>query len=193
MLGEGRVYAWPESEIVEDLNPHALPAYWRWGYGMDIGISHPWAVALLCWDVDQDVVHVVAELRMSDATPSAHVAAIRALEKRMWNWHMEFPVAWSNDSGTRDKGSGEPIKNLYKQFGLRMMHAAATLPGLNGREAYSLEGGVTEIDARERRQVEGRPARCICYLEERQLYHRKDGRRSYRSVTTCWLRPGTAT
>ena len=66
------------------------PPYWRWGYGMDIGISHPWAVALLCWDVDQDVIHVVAELRMSDADTVDARCAIRALEKRMFNWHMDF-------------------------------------------------------------------------------------------------------
>ena len=38
--------------------------HWRWGAGMDIGIDHPWAYCLMCHDVDQDVLYVVAELRM---------------------------------------------------------------------------------------------------------------------------------
>src|SRR5262249_16491748 len=72
-------------------------------------------------DVDQDVLHLVAELRVSDATVAQHYAMIRQLDQRIFNRHMDFPIAWPADAGTRDKGSGEPVKNLYKQFGLRMM------------------------------------------------------------------------
>ena len=109
MLGEGRVFKSPEAEILAELDPYTAPGHWRWGAAMDIGISHPWAYAILCHDVDQDVVYVVAELRMADTTPSAHVAAIRNLEKRLFNWHMEFfPVAWPHDAHTRERGSGEP-------------------------------------------------------------------------------------
>ena len=176
MLGEGRVYKTPEAEIIDEIDPYTAPAYWRWGAAMDIGISHPWAYAILCHDVDQDVIFVVAELRMADSTPSAHVAAIRNLEKRLFNWHMEnFPVAWPHDAHSRERGSGEPIKNLYKQYGLRMMSEEATLPNLKGAAAYSLEGGVAEIDARERAGKWKVSRRCVCYLEERRLYHRKDG------------------
>jgi hypothetical protein len=129
----------------------------------------------MCHDVDQDVIHLVAELRISDQTPGHHFAQIRALEKRIFNRHMDFPVAWPADAGTRDNGSGEPVKNLYKHFGLRMMAEAASHAHLKGAEARSLEGGVAEIDARERAGKWKVSRGCVCYLEERRLYHRKDG------------------
>jgi phage terminase large subunit-like protein len=175
MLGEGKVYKTPESHILEGTDPTTFPTYWRWGYGMDLGVDHPWAAVLIAWDVDQDVIHLVAELRMSDQTPAGHVTAMRSLEKRLFNRHMDFPVAWPTDAGTRDRGSGEPIKNLYKQFGLRMMFEPASHPGVKGAAAYSLEGGVQEIDARERGGKWKVARGMVCYLEERRLYHRKDG------------------
>ena len=123
MLGEGKVYKTPESDIIEDTGPLDFPFYWRWGYGIDLGVDHPWSAVLICHDIDQDVIHLVAELRVSGQTPATHVALIRSLEQRIFNRHMDFVVAWPADAGTRDRGSGEPIKNVYKQFGLRMLPA----------------------------------------------------------------------
>jgi phage terminase large subunit-like protein len=175
MLGSGKIYQTPEGNIIEDVDPLTFPLYWRWGAGMDMGIDHPWAYALMAHDIDQDVLHVVAELRFSDQTPGQHFALIRALERRLFGRHMDFPTAWPTDAGTRDKGSGEPLKNLYKQFGLRMMAEPATHASMKGAAAVSLEGGVKEIDLRERNGKWKVSRSCICYLEERRLYHRKDG------------------
>jgi phage terminase large subunit-like protein len=175
MLGEGKVYKTPESEIIEDTDPGNFPLYWRWGYGIDLGIDHPFAAVLMCHDVDQDVIHLVAEIRVGDAPAATHVAMMRQLEKRLFGKHMEFRVAWPADAGTRDKGSGEPVKNLYRHYGLHMMQEPATHAGLKGAEATSLEGGVQEIDARERAGKWKVSRGMISYLEERRLYHRKDG------------------
>jgi phage terminase large subunit-like protein len=175
MLGSGKIYQTPEADIVEDIDPLTFPLYWRWGAGIDIGIDHPWAYCLMAWDTDADVIHVVAELRLSGQTPGQHFALIRALELRIFGRHMDFPTAWPADAGTRDKGSGEPVKNLYKQFGLRMMAEPATHANLKGSAATSLEGGVQEIDARERHGKWKVQRSCINYFEERRLYHRRDG------------------
>jgi phage terminase large subunit-like protein len=175
MLGSGKIYQTPESLIIEDLNPLEFPRYWRWGAGIDLGIDHPWAYVLLCHDVDQDVLHIVAELRVSGQTPGQHYALIRALEMRTFGRQMHFPVAWPADAGTRDRGSGEPVKNLYKQYGLRMMAESATHANLKGAAANSLEGGVQEIDLREKNSKLKVSRSCVNYLEERRLYHRKDG------------------
>jgi phage terminase large subunit-like protein len=175
MLGEGKVYRTPEADIIEETDPLTFPTYWRWGYGIDLGIDHPFAAVLMVWDIDQDVIHLVAELRVSGQTPGQHFAIMRALELRIFNRHMDFPVAWPADAGTRDKGSGEPIKNLYKQYGLRMMAEPATHAHLKGAAANSLEGGIQEIDLRERNGKWKVARSCVCYLEERRLYHRKDG------------------
>jgi hypothetical protein len=94
----------------------------------------------MAWDADsgQDVIHLVAEVRISGATPDAHVRDMRNIERRLFGRHLDFPVAWPADAGTRDKGSGAPLKNLYKQFELRMMAEPATHAKLKGVEARSL-------------------------------------------------------
>jgi phage terminase large subunit-like protein len=177
MLGSGRIYLTPEPEIIEDTNPLEFTkiTHWRWGCGIDIGLDHPFGYALMCWDTDQDVLHIVAELRMTGATPGVHYSEIRALEHRIFNRYMNFPCAWPHDAGSRDKGSGEPIMHLYKRYGLRMLHEHATHKDLKGAQAISLEGGVAEIDARERAGKWKVQRSCVFYLEERRLYHRKDG------------------
>jgi phage terminase large subunit-like protein len=68
MLGSGKIYQTPEADIIEDANPLNWPTYWRWGAAMDIGIDHPWAYALMCWDSGADVLHIVAELRIKGAS-----------------------------------------------------------------------------------------------------------------------------
>jgi hypothetical protein len=175
MLGEGRVYKTPEEQIIEEIDPLTLPSYWRWGAAIDIGLQHPFGYTLMVHDVDTDDIHVIAELRMPDTAISGHVAAIRQLEKRIFGRHMNFPTAWPNDGNTRDKGSGEPLKDIYKRYGLRVMPEHASHAGLHGAAAYSLEGGVSEINEKERAGKWKVSRGCLAYLEERRLYHRKDG------------------
>jgi phage terminase large subunit-like protein len=175
LMGEGLVYSTPESQIIEDADPTAFPSYWRWGWGIDLGISHPFAAVLMCHDVDRDAIHLVGEVRMSDAIPSAHVAAMKELEKRLFGRFMDFVVAWPKDAGHRDY-SGRQAKDTYKYYGLRMMAQDATLPGpVGGVEARSVEGGIQQIADLER-NGKWKVARGMgCYLEERRGYHRKDG------------------
>ena len=177
MLGSGRIYKTSEAAIIEDTDPLQFPNYWKWGAGMDIGMSgaHPWAYVLMCWDVDTDVIHLVAELRMSDAASPAHVQAIRTLEKRVFGRFMDFPTAWPTDAGTREHNNARPFTNAYIDHGLRMMPEPASHPGVTGQAAYSLEAGVAEIDQRERAGKWKIARGMLCYLEERRLYHRKDG------------------
>lgn len=51
----------------------------------------------------------------------------------------------------------------------------ASHPNVHGQAAYSLEAGVQEIDSRERAGKWKVARGMLCYLEERRLYHRKDG------------------
>lgn len=169
------LYQTPESLIVEDADPLSFPTYWRWGWGIDIGIDHPFAAVLMCHDPDMDCIHLTAELRVSDQKPDQHAAAMHEVEKRIFGRQMEIPVAWPHDAGSRDKGNLEPIKNLYKHWGLKMMAESASLPGIAGIAARSLEGSIAEIDARERGQAWKVSRDMRFYLEERRMYHRKDG------------------
>lgn len=175
MLGEGKIFKTPEGQIIEDIDPLSFPTYWRWGYGMDLGIDHPWACCLMAHDIDQDVIHIVSESRIAGQTPGQHVTAMRQLEMRLFGRHMDFPVAWPADGGTRDKGSGEAIIKTYKQYGLRVMAEHATHSHLKGASANSLEGGIQEMDEREKNGKWKVSRSCVFYLEERRIYHRKDG------------------
>jgi phage terminase large subunit-like protein len=179
MLGEGRVYAAPEDGaiggIVEDEDHLAWPKYWTWGWGIDPGAGHPFGATLCCYDNDAKIFHVVAEIRMSDATITQHCTSMRQIEKNLLNSEgMEIPVAWPPDTGTRDRTSMVPLTKLYGQY-FRMMSEPASLPGITGQSKFSLEGSVAEIDQWERNGKWKVHRRCRAYLEERRLYHRKNG------------------
>jgi phage terminase large subunit-like protein len=179
MLGQGRIYLTPEENIIEDGDPVSWPTYWCWGWAMDLGISstHPWAGVLMCHDVQADVLHVVAELRISGQTPGVHVSMMRQVEMRIFGHHMNIPVAYPADAGTRDKGSGEALKNIYKQFQLRMMPHHATHPRQSNQtsaSSVSVEAGIQEINVREGAGKWKVQRSCPMWLEERRGYHRKD-------------------
>src|SRR5262249_61521563 len=103
-----------------------------------------------------------------------HAQAVRALEKEIFGRPMQIPVAFPHDARSRD-ASGPPVADLYARRGLKMMREPASLPGKTGVEARSLEGSIAEIDMRERCGAWKVSARCRFYLEERRMYHRKDG------------------
>jgi phage terminase large subunit-like protein len=173
-LGSGLIYQTPESLIVEDVDPLSWPTHWRWGWGLDRGIDHPTAFVLMAHDTDRDQMHVVAEYRASNEPIERHVQAVRAIEKEVFGREMQIPVAYPHDAKTRD-ASGAAIKDLYARCGLKMMPEPASLPGKSGVEARSLEGSIAEIDMRERQGAWWVSRRCRYYLEERRMYHRKDG------------------
>jgi hypothetical protein len=103
---------------------------------------------------------------------------------------MEIPVAYPADTGTRDRVSMTPLTKLYGQY-LKMMIEPASLPGITGQAKFSLEGSVAEVDQWERSGRWKVHRRCRAYLEERRLYHRKDGEIvRLRDDTLCSARYG---
>jgi phage terminase large subunit-like protein len=176
MLGEGRVYTAPEAALVEMENHHAWPSYWLWGWGWDPGGgTHPAGATLNCFDPDQKVFHIVAELRMSGATIGQFAEAMRQVEKTLFNsMGMLIPTAYPADAHTRDKQSMTSWVKLLAQENRRMMNEPASLPGIVGQAKFSLEGSVAEIDKWERTGKWKVHARCRNYLEERRTYFRKD-------------------
>ncbi len=163
MLGSGRIFTTPEEAICEDPIEH-IPPFWTKIWGIDIGIGHPFAAVLLLHDRDTDTIHVHHAIRMADALPIMHAAAMKPIGA-------EVPVAWPKDAGDRERGTGEPIAKLYKAQGLRMLDTHATWPD----HSVSTEAGIMEWDQRER-TARLKVARHLTeWLEERRLYHRKDG------------------
>lgn len=165
MLGSGRIFTTAEEQIIEEkIPPERVPPFWWKIWGIDIGIGHPFAAVLLLWDRDADCIHVQHCIRMADALPIMHAAAMKPVG-------LEVPVAWPKDAGDRDRGSGEPIAWLYKVEGLRMLANHATWPD----GSVSTEAGIMEWDERERTGRLKVAAHLSDWLEERRLYHRKDG------------------
>ena len=165
MIGEGRVFTTPEADIIEPrLRDRDIPPWWRKIWGIDIGNRHPFAAVLLLWDREADTIHVHRTIRMSDATPIAHAAAMKQIG-------IQVPVAWPKDAGDRDRGSGLPIRRLYSDAGLIMLGEPATHPD----GSMSTEAGIMEWDQREQLGTLKVASDLSDWLEERRNYHTKDG------------------
>ncbi len=162
-LGSGLIFPVLEEEII--CQPMSIPAIWQQIIGIDFGYDHPFAACRLAWDRDNDVIYVTGDYRSRQSTPVFQAAAIKP-------WGDWIPVAWPHDGFQHDKGSGDQLASLYKAQGLKMLHEHATWPdGGNGVEA-----GIAEMLDR---MLTGRWkvfSTCKEWLEERRLYHRKDGK-----------------
>ena len=83
-----------------------------------------------------------------------------------------MPVAWPRDGADRDVHSGEPLSVGYKKHGLLMLPDHATWPD----GGVSTEAGIAEWDERENTGRLKVAAHLSDWLEERRMYHRKDGK-----------------
>jgi phage terminase large subunit-like protein len=162
-LGSGLIFPVMEEEIV--VEPFAIPAIWPQIGGMDFGYDHPFGAASLAWDRDSDTVYVTKCFRKREATPVIHAAAIKP-------WGDWIPWAWPHDGLQHDKGSGDQLAKLYADQGLNMLPERAEWEeGGNGVEA-----GIAEMLDRMQTGRWKVFSTCPEWLEERRLYHRKDGK-----------------
>lgn len=136
MHGQGRVFETEEDVIAEPMIER-VPPHWQKIWGIDFGIGHPFAAALLLWDRDNDTFHVHRVIRLKDALSIVHADAIKRIGGNV-------PVAWPRDGTERDMHSGEPLATMYKKHGLNMLPEHATWPE-GGVSTYA---GITEMDER---------------------------------------------
>lgn len=162
-MGSGRVFPVAEESIKTD--PIAIPKHWAQINGMDFGWDHPFAAVNIAWDRDADCIYVTKAYRQKEATPVLHAASIKP-------WGDWIPCAWPHDGYQHDKGSGDQLKELYRNQGLNMLDEHAThVEGGTGVEA-----GLMEM--LERMQT-GRFkvfSNLNEWFEEFRLYHRLDGK-----------------
>jgi phage terminase large subunit-like protein len=162
-MGSGLIFPVVEEEIV--VEPFAIPAIWPQINGLDFGYDHPFGAARLAWDRDNDTVYVTACYRKREATPVIHAAAIKP-------WGDWIPCAWPHDGLQHDKGSGEQLAAQYGAQGLNMLPERAEWEeGGNGVEA-----GIAEMLDRMQTGRWKVFSTCKEWLEERRMYHRKDGK-----------------
>jgi len=162
-MGSGLIFPVLEEDMLID--PITIPPIWPQINGLDFGYDHPFAAVNLAWDRDADVVYVCKNYRKREATPIIHAAAIKP-------WGDWIPCSWPHDGFQHDKGSGEQLAAQYGAQGLNMLPENAQWEeGGNGVEA-----GIAEMLDR---MMTGRWKvfnTCTEWLEERRLYHRKDGK-----------------
>ena len=82
-------------------------------------------------------IYVVHAIRLRQALPVSHVAAIKA--HPCW----DAPVAWPHDGGHTGFKSTETFAATYRRLGLNMRGTHATFP----RGGFNFESGITEIGA----------------------------------------------
>ncbi len=112
-LGAGAIYPVAESEIIVD--PFVIPAYWRRGYGMDVG----WNRTAAIWgaqDPTDGVIYAHAEHYMGQALPVVHATAI----KGRGEW-----IKGAIDPASRSAGQDDGKKLLaqYRSLGLKLTEA----------------------------------------------------------------------
>lgn len=167
MLGSGKIFQTVEEELRVD--PFPIPNYWRLIWGIDFGIDHPFAAVLMAWDTEADKVYVINTVRMSDALPLAHAAAMKGFKQG----GAMAPVAWPQDGHVRKEYGGLllPTAKIYKAHGLRMMGHHATFPdGSNSTEAGIMQ--MTERMTTGRFKVFATQGD---WFDEYRTYHRKEG------------------
>lgn len=162
MLGSGRIFTAPEESVTEE-PIERIPQFWTKIGGVDFGIDHPFGFVLMLWDKDADVIHVHHTYRVRDALPIQHADAIKRVAG-------EVPIAWPNDGNIR-RDDGKPMADHYRRHGVRMLDSHATWPD----GSISTEAGIMEIDEREKSGRIKYANHLSDLLEERRLYHRKDG------------------
>jgi phage terminase large subunit-like protein len=145
MQGEGAVFTIPVDAIKYQRDPSEFPHYWRWIWGTDFshgGMSasaHPFAAALLCHDIQGDIVFVVHAVRLHRALPALHVQAIKA--HPAW----DAPVAYPHDANrAADLATGTSFAGVYRKLGLHMRPQHATFKD----GSIALEAGIAEMESR---------------------------------------------
>src|SRR5258708_915770 len=83
------------------------------------------------------------------------------------------PVSWPHDGLERDKGSGEPLKNIYLGHGVAMLPEHATYGDDRGN---AVEPGIEEMLERMRTGRFKVFRHLAEWFEEFRSYHREDGK-----------------
>ena len=131
---------------------------------MDFGIGHPFAAVLGAWDADNDIIHILHAIRISDKLPLEHVSLMKPIG-------INVPVAWPQDGTSRDKQTGVPLSEAYRSLGLNMLHEPAMWEG----GGNSTEAGILDMSSRFATCRLRVAAHLSDWFEEYRMYHRKDG------------------
>lgn len=162
LLGEGAIFTYEKDQL--EFSPTLdVPLHWRKIWGIDFGLTHPFAAVFCLYDPDTDTIYVYRTYKAANQLPISHVDGILRIAGG-------FPVAWPHDGAKRESNM-EQIATQYRKLGLRMLPSHATF--LDG--SISTEAAVFEMY---QRMGDGRfrvASNLVDWWDEYSMYHRKDG------------------
>lgn len=167
-LGGGKIFPYAESRLA--VEPFRVPDHWSLIWGIDFGVDHPFAAVLKAWDKDTDTLYTIHTIRMKDALPLQHAAAMKAWGEGAG---ARIPVAWPQDGHQRREYGGvlTPMRAIYKKHGLAMLdHHATFVDGSN-----STELGILEMQERMTTNRFKVFTTLMEWWEEFRLYRRDEG------------------
>ena len=118
VFGQGKVFTMMESEIF--VEPFEIPKHFALVYGLDPSSSSggTWGAVLLAYDRDKDIVYVVTDYKLSNATPTEHACNISRIVPE-WCYGMVDPAGAGENMHTKEK----TIDFLANRSGLYLMKA----------------------------------------------------------------------
>jgi hypothetical protein len=162
-FGEGMVYTCPDKRItVEPFKLERIP-WLKVIRAIDLGISHPTAIAWLAYDSEFDQIYVLRTYSQAGDAAAVHAAAA--------NSYLPYaPIVFPHDIDQREKGSGKTVRQYYIEAGLKN-----SLDFKNPDGTIHVEPGILEIDDRMRSDRFKVFDNCEGFFREKRLYHREKG------------------
>jgi len=171
LMGTGMIFPVDDDQI--RIDPIELPRHWPRICGVDFGYDHPFAAFWWAWDRDTDTIYGYDEYREERALMAIHAEAVN----RRGSW---IPVVWPHDGMIKDKSSGKPLADKYRDdHHMNMWRDCFSNPPQPGKpEGTGGQGReVGLLDMLERMET-GRLkvfSTCRYFFEEKGMYHRKNG------------------
>jgi hypothetical protein len=123
---------------MRQINPETdIKSYARWVVGIDFGYGHPAAAALCAWVHDTDEFIVADGFKMERSDAFSQVRRIAGMCKGL-----RIPVAWASDGLQHERGSGEPLADVYRRVGAPMLDDYARN---HGGKSNSVEPAIEEM------------------------------------------------
>jgi phage terminase large subunit-like protein len=165
-LGIARVFPFPIEQLMRAFNPDADIKPWaRWIVGIDFGYGHPFAAALCAWVHEPEEFWVIDGFKMERGEAFYHVKRIAGLCRGL-----RVPIAWPHDGLTHEKGSGQPLADIYRRLGAPMLGTHAQNKG----GGFHVEPAIEEMAGYMKRGCFTIASHMSEFAEEFLSYHRDE-------------------
>jgi hypothetical protein len=165
--------------LLRPINPDQDIKSWaRWIVGVDFGYGHPFAAAICAWVPETEEFFVLDGFKMERGEAFYHVKRIAAMCRGL-----RIPIAWPHDGLTHEKGSGEPLADVYRRLGAPMLATHAQNKG----GGYHVEPAIEEMCGYMKRGTFAIANHMSELGEEILSYHRDEqiARRSNQRLQIC--------